>query len=983
MVSAGTHDGGFDYVGSDRAFRQAFIEAGLMIDELTVEQVAKQLGSPSHMAVQFAISLTEWARFRRLVEDDSDPSTFEHLLAVADAIDPDPWRRQLRAILRKKEGTRGTELAVLAASVRSTDISPTTLAMLAAQLKSEVSPEAALELLRPALVQHPDDFWLSFRIAACFGAAHPPQLEEQTAYFRVAQAIRPESAAARNNLGFSLREQGKLDEAIAVLQSAIQLDPEYAMPHSNMGAVLKDQGKLDQALRICLSAVELDPKLALAHANLGDVLREKGKLDDAIACYRLAIQLDPNFASAHNNLGNLLWKQGKLNEAIAVLQSAIDLDPNLAAAHSNLGNVLVEQGRLDDAIACYRLAIDLNPKYKEAHGNLGNALKKQGKLEQASEHYRTVIRLDPMSAAAHNNLATVLVDQGKPEEAIAYYETAIQLDPQFAMAHNNLGSRLREQGKLDEASEYFRKAIQLDPNYVNAHNNLGRVFMEQGKLDEAIEFYRTAIQLDPNYVYAYNNLGTALKQQGKLDEAIEFYRAAIRLDPKFAQAYGGLGYILAVQDRLDEAVDCWRTAIELNPKDIRILINLGLALKTQGKLKEAIACYRRAIDLDPNQASYHKSVAKLLSQSGDEAGSCAAYREVIRIRPNDSATLNTLAWVLATDTDPELRNAAEAVKLAGRAVELAPKEWAYWDTLAVAAHASENWSESLRARETMLTLKPGQVVDLFYLAIANENLGHHDSALDCYFPATAQARSKIELTLRDEFEQLLGLNANDRHELVSTHYADPPPKNADAKYWISRGAWNMQLNKWDRAAEAYSKVLALEPEASKYWDPYTKSLVFSGQLTEYRAFCKKLLDQYGETDDSQVARSITGRLLISPDAVGDWSKPLKLAELLLSQDGTKAHVSEIYCRAGKYQQSLDLRAEAIAEAGREANGWDCFWQGMAHRGLGDHERAFEFASKARQLADSGRLGAKNLKVFNLMYMELRGALDASAKEGDE
>jgi tetratricopeptide (TPR) repeat protein len=48
----------------------------------------------------------------------------------------------------------------------------------------------------------------------------------------------------------------------------------------------------------------------------------------------------------------------------------------------------------------------------------------------------------------------------------------------------------------------------------------------------------------------------------------------------------------------------------------------------------------------------------------------AQYREALRLNPNLAGALNNLAWVLAASPDDELRNGAEAVRLAGRACEL-------------------------------------------------------------------------------------------------------------------------------------------------------------------------------------------------------------------------------------------------------------------------------------------------------------------------
>jgi tetratricopeptide (TPR) repeat protein len=252
-------DSSFNYVGADRAYRQAFAEMGLPIEERTVEQAAARLGNSSPMATPLAAGLTDWALTQRKVRDNPDEPSALHLLAVADAIDPDPWRSQLRAILKEQKGTRGKAFQELATSAPIQQLPPSTLVALAVGLRDEVSAEAAVELLRPAQDQHPSDFWISFRLAYSLGELQPPLPEEQREFYRVALAIRPKSSAVRNNLGVTLTSQGKVGEAIEYYRTAIEVDPKYALFHNNLGNALKSQGKLDEAIECYRTAIEVDP----------------------------------------------------------------------------------------------------------------------------------------------------------------------------------------------------------------------------------------------------------------------------------------------------------------------------------------------------------------------------------------------------------------------------------------------------------------------------------------------------------------------------------------------------------------------------------------------------------------------------------------------------------------------------------------------------------------------------------------------------
>jgi hypothetical protein len=160
-------------------------------------------------------------------------------------------------------------------------------------------------------------------------------------------------------------------------------------------------------------------------------------------------------------------------------------------------------------------------------------------------------------------------------------------------------------------------------------------------------------------------------------------------------------------------------------------------------------------------------------------------------------------------------------------------------------------------------------------------------------------------------------------------------------------------------------------------------LVACGRHAEHRDYCAKLLEQHGQTKNPKIALVLLDALVSGPNAVDDWSLPLKLSQLVLSSDGglrsRKNRVAKLLCRAGEYERSLELGAEAITGAGREPHGWDCLWQAMAHQGLGNIDQARVLASKARELADSGQLGGSYTQglLFDSMYQELMEKLDAS------
>ena len=80
-------------------------------------------------------------------------------------------------------------------------------------------------------------------------------------------------------------------------------------------------------------------------------------------------------------------------------------------------------------------------------------------------------------------------------------------------------------------------------------------------------------------------------------------------------------------------------------------------------------------------------LAEIYSQQREIAKSISTYKEALRLYPNTPEALNNLAWILATTPDAQLRNGAEAVKLAQRACELTLWKQTFFIGTLAAAHA--------------------------------------------------------------------------------------------------------------------------------------------------------------------------------------------------------------------------------------------------------------------------------------------------------
>jgi tetratricopeptide (TPR) repeat protein len=592
------------------------------------------------------------------------------------------------------------------------------------------------------------------------------RLDEAIAEYREALRLKKDDPITHNNLGNALREKGLLDEAIAECREAIRLQKDYPNAHYNLGNALREKGRLDGAIAEYREALRLNKDFPRAHCNLGVVLTDKGRLDEAIAEYREALrtrQPFPEAYNAHNGLGNALDDKGDVDGAIAEYREALRLKPDLAAAHYNLGRALMVKGRKDEAIAEYREALRLKKDYPDAHYNLGNALREKGRLDGAIAEYREAVRLQKDDPDAHLNLGNALAAKGQLDEALAECREAVRLKPDDPVAHCNLGNGLRMKGRLDEALAECREAVRLKPDDPVAHCNLGVVLTDKGRLDEALAECREAIRLKKDYPDAHNNLGNSLAAKGRLDEAIAEWREAVRLQKDDPDAHSNLGNALREKGLLDEAIAECREALRLKPDHFGAHSNLGAVLWEKGRLDEALAEYREALRLNKDFPRAHSNLGAVLWEKGRLDEALAEYREALRLQPDLATANNNLAVLLATSPDPRLRDPAQALRSARKAVELLPGEGDFWNTLGVAYYANGEHRAAVETLNRSVKLRHGgDANDFFFLAMAHWQLGDKDQARVWYDKAVQwmdqnRPRDPELRRYRQEAQKLLGV----------------------------------------------------------------------------------------------------------------------------------------------------------------------------------------------------------------------------------
>jgi Flp pilus assembly protein TadD len=228
-----------------------------------------------------------------------------------------------------------------------------------------------------------------------------------------------------------------------------------------------------------------------------------------------------------------------------------------------------------------------------------------------------------------------------------------------------MGLVLESMERFEEALPHLQRVVEVKPSNPEAHFSLAVALAGTGRTNEARQHFDTTLKLDPHFANRLFESGKALAAQGQLEAARARFSATLSLNPLHSEAHDQWGLLLAQQGRLDEAADHFRESLRLRPT-ASAEHHLGLIHTMKHQPLEAIGHYHQALQLQPDWPE----------------------------------ALNDLAWLLATQPQPEVRDGAEAVRLAERACELTHrKEARFLGTL------DASYAEAGRFQDALVTAR--------------------------------------------------------------------------------------------------------------------------------------------------------------------------------------------------------------------------------------------------------------------------------------
>jgi len=282
------------------------------------------------------------------------------------------------------------------------------------------------------------------------------------------------------NLGFVLREQGRISEAREVLERAVRIAAEDADSHYLLSSILETTGPRDTEISHLQKAIDLRPDFELARRQLITALLKSSRFAEATKLCEDGVAILPDSAELHFYRSSLYLHSDEKALAIASCKRALALNPEMLAAQQSLSRLLLDTEQFEQAEASYRREIELTPEHFGPHHQLGVVLNRMTRYAGAIEQFKRAISLNPRSGETYFSLGETYTESDSESGetlalAQANYEKAVEVEPKVSGYHCSLGFSYWRGARLDRAMTSFDRAIELDPG--NAKARWARVML--------------------------------------------------------------------------------------------------------------------------------------------------------------------------------------------------------------------------------------------------------------------------------------------------------------------------------------------------------------------------------------------------------------------------------------------------------------------------------------------------------------------------
>lgn len=580
-------------------------------------------------------------------------------------------------------------------------------------------------------------------------------VQQAKVFLNQALELQPSTQTARRLLIVAYLRSSQPAKAMEALLPAlhhIDTDPALA---SLAGNVYLQNGNLAKAQEYFSKASAHDPKsgkkrtsLALVHLLSGSVESAFGELRD-IALSDTGTTADLALFSAH-------MRRKEFDKALEAVGTLEKKQPGRALPHYLRAQVLLSKRETKSARTSLERAAALEPTFFPVANALVALDMADKKTADARGRYDALLMKDPKNGQALLALADLAARTGAPAEEVAkLIGNAVAANPSDVDARLLLIEFHLRNKDLKAASSAAQNAAAVLPNEPRILDALGRTEQATGDLNQALTTYRKMVDLLPNSPIAYWRMAqTQLAMEDK-DASIGSLRKALTIQPDFLEGQRALIALYVTQKKHSDALDVarsvqkqrlkedvgyilegdihasvsqWEAAAQalrsglLHVSTTTLAMKLHAVLQAGGKGTESDRFAMSWKKEHPKDAAFEFYLGDRAIARKDYISAESHYAAVVKQQPNNAVALNNLAWVSA-----KLQKAG-AMSFAEKAIELAPNQPMFMDTLATLRSEKGDYAGALDLQTRALALQPQNTLLKLNLARIHIKAGKRELA---------------------------------------------------------------------------------------------------------------------------------------------------------------------------------------------------------------------------------------------------------------
>ncbi|UCU98569.1 tetratricopeptide repeat protein [Acidovorax radicis] len=564
-------------------------------------------------------------------------STPQDLLALA-------WQRF-------GEGDRANALRLARQSLAA-QATPQAAAALGYFLFDANEPEAAAQVLTPALAQwphHATAHWYMGLLCRQTSQTQPPHLALAAAYLRRACQLDASLHEAAVTLAWTLHDMGQLPEAAEWAQHALRASREPARLLL-MGWLHQRQGQLEPAVplyREAIATLPFDaPEQGRLHLHLAQCLVDLQRPREAQAALeaglaRLAFdpELTPALAWHH-------WGMGQRSAAIALARRQTEAHPDRTEAWYLLGVLQQASNNLVAADACFAEVQQRDLTHSDGLLRRAQIQAGWGHATDALWLLQQVLNQQPGLPAAQGLMAQVLIDLQRHQEARRLLMPMLREAPRQSELWRLLAVARLQGGHRAAGLRALERSLRLDADHVASLGTLGWILLEDGDLHRAQAVVQRLLRLRPDDVLVMCQAAFVLVAAGEIATAQALAQRAVAQAPADAEAWRALAAVRHRQRHLSEAQAAVEMALQLQPDRLDSLRQLGWILLADQRFAQAQLAFLRARSLRPEDPVCLLELSEAQLRGGAWAAGMETVDELLARQPDHAGAMLLKARLL-------------------------------------------------------------------------------------------------------------------------------------------------------------------------------------------------------------------------------------------------------------------------------------------------------------------------------------------------